>query len=241
MTRDTSSPSDAAPSWPGVRIAAISLIGTLLLRLLHRTLRWERVGLDGEHKHWADGAPRILLFWHGRQLMMPWIYLDHRGPSGGRPINVLASQHRDGLLIRTILRYMGVKSVAGSSTRGGREALFALIRRLQEGEHIAVTPDGPKGPACKLKPGVLRIAQRSRALMYPTAYSAERYWQVKSWDRMILPKPFSRAVLIMDEPISVPEEISPAELDLIAQRTQVALEVVTRRADEFWTPGPRST
>lgn len=225
----------AASPLTEMKIWVVGLIGSLVLRLLNATLRWEEWGFSDQEQYWVDGPPRVLVFWHGRQLLMPWIYLNHRRSPSSRPISALISQHTDGRMIAKAMAFLGVRSIAGSSTRGGREALFELIRTLQRGEHIGITPDGPRGPVYKLKPGVVRIAQRSGAKIYPTTISAERYWQFRSWDHMILPKPFSRALLVMGSPISVPSELSNEDAQRINAEIEAALIELTARADRHFT------
>lgn len=233
MNATTKSPPAPPPSSPPFREVAIGILGSLLLRTLNATLRWRRIGFDGQEANWAEQHPRILSFWHGRQLMMPWSYLVAGSPGKSRPMSVLISQHADGRMIARIMKFLRIDSVAGSSTRGGREALFALIRAVEAGSHLSLTPDGPKGPRYKLKEGILRIAQRSGAPIHPITYSAEKRWQFKSWDGMILPKPFSRAVMIMSGPVTVPAEVSAEELKALAARLEAEMNRITEEADNF--------
>jgi lysophospholipid acyltransferase (LPLAT)-like uncharacterized protein len=209
----------------------IGLSGSLLLRAVNRTLRWDYVGLDGEDRYWANGKPCILVFWHGRQLFMPWIYLRHR--SAGAPrMTALISQHSDGRMIAEGMRRLGIYSVAGSSSRGGLRALHSLSTELRSNSHIAITPDGPKGPIQKVKGGVLAIAQRTGAAIVPAAFSAEHRWQFKSWDGMIFPKPFSRAVMIKGRPI-YPDD-TDGDVDRLTEMVEAALNDVTLRADNYF-------
>lgn len=214
------------------RIALIGVIGSLILRLLNFTLRWEMVGLSGDNRSWASGNPRIIAFWHGRQLFMPWLYRNFRVRGKGRPFYMLISNHSDGQIISHIVRWLGIRSVAGSSSHGGAAAIFHLIDKLAQGCHIGITPDGPRGPKYKLKPGIVRIAQRSGVAVYPAAISAENKWSFGSWDGMILPKPFSRSVVVLGEPVFVPAEAKGDELAAFSERIEDALNDVTRTADE---------
>lgn len=184
------------------KLLLIGILGSILLRLTNLTLRWEKVGLSGKERWWADESPSILLFWHGRQLFIPWIYFNHRRKRGAPGLTALISQHNDGRMVAEAMRFLGVDSVAGSSSRGGLRAIHQLIKTLKTNSHIAITPDGPKGPAQKLKNGAILVAQRSGTLMHPAAFAAEKYWQFSSWDKMIFPKPFSRAVFIKGAPLS---------------------------------------
>lgn len=217
-----------------VRILVIGFLGAVVLRLVNLTLRWKRIGLSEDERWWADGKPCILVFWHGRQLFMPWIYLNHRRSRRAPAMAALISQHSDGRMIAAGMRFLGIDSVAGSSSRGGLKALHLLIQKLRNHSHVAITPDGPKGPRHKLKNGALIVAQRSGATIYPTAFAAEKFWRFSSWDEMIFPKPFSRAVLIKGAPISVDRDCTAEQLEFVSSRVETALNDVTRRADEYF-------
>ena len=189
------------------------VLSSTLLRLINLTLRWETIGLDNEDRFWPYREPRILSFWHGHQLLMPWIYKNglRKEPCGR--MYALISQHQDGRMIAKAMDFLGIDSIAGSSSRRGLGAMYDLIDCLKAGNHISITPDGPRGPKHKVKGGIFRIAQRTGAKIYPTAIVAEKKWTSRSWDGMFLPKPFSRAVMIMGEPLSVPSELSNDELE----------------------------
>lgn len=217
-----------------LKVTLIGFFGALILRAVNATLRWEYVGLDGNERWWADREPCILLFWHGRQLFMPWIYLRHRKSKDAPAMTALISEHNDGRMIAMGMRFLGINSVAGSSSRGGLRALHALIDRLRNNSHIAITPDGPKGPAQKLKNGAIIIAQRSGATVYPSAFSAQRYWKFGSWCGMIFPKPFSKAVMIKGAPIVVAETENQEQLAAVSQSVEAALEAVTVQADNYF-------
>lgn len=221
-------------NFSNLKILFIGYFGALALRMVNLTLRWERIGLSGNERWWADKKPCILLFWHGRQLFMPWIYLRHHHPKKAPAMTALISQHEDGRMIAAGMRFLGIGSVAGSSSRGGLRALFLLIKKLQDNSHIAITPDGPKGPVHKLKNGALFIAQRSGASIYPSSFSAERYWKFKSWDGMIFPKPFSRAVMIKGTPFMVASNATEAQLASISQSVEDALMAVSAQADNYF-------
>ncbi len=219
--------------WPQIRQTLVGFLGSLVLRLLNCTLRWERIGLDGREERWPSSDPRIVALWHGRQLLMPWIYLG-AAREKRKPFVVLISRHNDGRMIAAGMRFLGIGSVAGSSSQRGLQAMYDLIHTLRSGSHVAITPDGPKGPQCELKQGVIKIAQRTGAFIYPATMSAERRWTFKSWDQMILPKPFSRAVMMMGLPIAVPSELTKEDSAVYANRLEKALNDLTRKADYYW-------
>jgi lysophospholipid acyltransferase (LPLAT)-like uncharacterized protein len=188
-----------------MKVWLIALVGAFLLKSLHRSLRWKTLGKLGEANFWTTGGSRIFAFWHGRQLLMPFAKTDFDQQD---PLYVLISQHRDGRLIAAVVERLGIGSVAGSSSRRSRQATRELIAHIDSGAHIAITPDGPKGPVYQSKSGVIFLASLSGRPIYPSCYSAERFWTFSSWDGMILPKPFSRAVRKVAEPIMVPANIT---------------------------------
>lgn len=222
------------------KILFIGFLGAVLLKLVNRTLRWERIGLDGEQRWWADKKPRIILLWHGRLLFMPWIYLSHRSSTASPSFTALISQHHDGRMIAQAMRCLGIDSVAGSSSRGGLRALHSLIKRLRENGHVAITPDGPKGPARRIKDGAVVIAQKSGATIYPSAYAAEKFWRFGSWDGMIFPKPFSRAVMVMGAGITAEATTTKAEFAQLSLSIEQALNTVTARADTYFADRNRA-
>ena len=142
-----------------------------------------------------------------------------------------SSRHGDGRLIAFAIRLLGIHSVAGSSSRGGIAALMELSRRIEEGSDVGFTPDGPRGPRQECKAGVVAIAQRSGAPIVPMSYSTEKKWQLSSWDGMIVPKPFSRGVIILGPPVKVAPEEDQEHARL---RVQEALNTITEQADGYF-------
>lgn len=202
-----------------------------VIRILGATLRWHWIGVPSDAVGAWGEDQKIYAFWHGRMLMLPRPYKRaHRGTQ--RKLYVLISRHGDGRLIAYAMRLLGIDSVAGSSSSGGRAALRALTRRAREGADIGITPDGPRGPRNICKVGVVALAQLTGLPIYPLTYSAQRYWRFSSWDGMILPRPFSRVVVGMGDPIV----IQPGD-DLEAARIRIeeALNELTERTDRYWT------
>jgi lysophospholipid acyltransferase (LPLAT)-like uncharacterized protein len=193
----------------------LGTLGGLILHLFALSIRWRRYGFADKRQVLGDSspgpAPKIIAFWHGRQLLMPWVYL--RSPLKNRSgISALISRHSDGRMIAHAMHVLGVQSVAGSSSAGAVSASRLLLTELEAGRDIAITPDGPRGPYRELKSGVIRLAQKSGCPIYPATYIANRYWQFKSWDKMILPKPFSTITCIIGDPIFIPKELEAGEL-----------------------------
>ena len=175
---------------------AALLVGRGALRLLGHTWRIKTVNAEGLAKLRAAGGPFIYALWHGQLLPLLW---HHRGEG----VTVLISEHRDGEIVAQAAESLGYALIRGSTTRGGERALISLVRALQSGKRVAITPDGPKGPPRKFAPGTLVAAQRSGAPVLPVAVSASRAWHLRSWDRFMIPKPFARLTIAYGAPSKV--------------------------------------
>lgn len=232
MSSSSTSVAAKAGSGKRLQIGIVGFLGALVLRLLGASLRW--ASLQEEHRGaWGASGSRMIIFWHGRQLMMPFLWRLIKTPGAACRMYTMISQHADGRMIARAVNYLGVDSVAGSSSRGAREASLELIEKLRNGHHAAITPDGPRGPARELKLGVVKIARIAGVPIYPAAFASDRRWSFSSWDSMILPKPFARGVFLIGEPISVPASASAAELEQYRLRLQDALNEVTDAADRY--------
>lgn len=176
-------------------------IGGGALQALGRTWRYEVRG--GEHLAALrlHGSPFIFSLWHGQLLPLIW---HHRNQN----VAILVSEHRDGEIIARVAQSIGYRLIRGSSTRGGERALLALARELKAGAEVAVTPDGPRGPARSYAPGALVAAQRSGAAILPITAHVDRAWHLSSWDRFIIPKPFANVTVAYGAPIYVDADSS---------------------------------
>ena len=179
-----------------LRLRMSVLTGSAALRAIASTWRFRIRG--GEHlaSLRAAGTPFIFSLWHGQLLPLIW---HHRG----QHVAILVSEHRDGELIARIARSIGYRLIRGSTTRGGGRALLALVRTLETGTEVAVTPDGPRGPAFEFAPGALVAAHRTGAPLLPIAAHADRAWRLSSWDGFIIPKPFARVTVAYGAPVRV--------------------------------------
>lgn len=213
----------------GLKTVVVGAIAAVLISAIRLTIRWQYVGFPGQATE-PNAPPAVFCFWHGRMLMLMGAYRKLRGRRSTRSY-MLISRHGDGRLIAFAIRLLGIHSVAGSSSRGGIAALMELSRRIEEGSDVGFTPDGPRGPRQECKAGVVAIAQRSGAPIVPMSYSTEKKWQLSSWDGMIVPKPFSRGVIILGPPVKVAPEEDQEHARL---RVQEALNTITEQADGYF-------
>jgi lysophospholipid acyltransferase (LPLAT)-like uncharacterized protein len=149
-------------------------------------------------------------------------------------IHVLISQHRDGELIARIIERLGFVSVRGSTTRGGTKAIFEMAEKGASGYDVAITPDGPRGPRFKVQLGTIYIAQRSQMPIIPITNAAKSCWTLSSWDGFLIPKPFSKVVILIGEPIYVPLESTPQELEEKREELEKRLVDLTQKADNYF-------
>jgi len=200
-------------------------LASLYIRLVYVTGAWRVIGGEIPERFWRDGKPFILAFWHGRLLMMPYSW-DH-----GKTIHTLISHHKDGQLLARTVSHFGIKSVTGSSSRGGASALRTLVKILKNGEYVGVTPDGPRGPRMRASEGIISIARLSGAPIIPVAFGSTGGRCLSSWDRFLLAWPFGRRVLVWGEPITVARDAAPQDEETARRRVEDALNAVTAEAD----------
>jgi lysophospholipid acyltransferase (LPLAT)-like uncharacterized protein len=207
------------PWWLGPAAA----LGAALLAGWARTWRIERIGMTGRDP--VAGPATLFVFWHARMLPLVWT---HRGGGGG----VLISRHRDGELIARVVERLGFRTARGSSTRGGETAVLELLRFAAEGRSLGVTPDGPRGPAERVKPGVAWLAAQSGLPVVPVASTSQPVWRLDSWDGFRIPPPFARVLVAYGEPIRVPAGLDDDGLERGRVEIERALSDLTRALDQ---------
>jgi lysophospholipid acyltransferase (LPLAT)-like uncharacterized protein len=197
-----------------------AVLGAALVWVLGRTWRLDVRGIEEFDRRIAAGDRCVFAFWHAR--LLPLVYT-HRG----RGIVVLISRHRDGELIARIIERLGFRTARGSSTRGGEEGARDMLKLGRSGALLGITPDGPRGPAGQVKPGLAFLASRAGIPVLPVAAAASRAWVFGSWDRFRVPKPFARVVVAYGAPIVVPREADAAALEDWRARIEQALAAHT--------------
>lgn len=204
------------------RVAAARLAGTPLLRALAASWRVRETNEAGETVPPRRGLePAVYALWHAELLPLTLLY----APAG---MATMISHHRDGEIAANLVEALGARVVRGSSTRGGSEALRAMARLGREGWPLAITPDGPRGPANQAKPGVVRLAARCGLPVVPVAARAVAAWRLRSWDRFIVPKPFTVVHVEFAPGIAVPPD-AEAELAAWLERIDRAITAASER------------
>jgi hypothetical protein len=174
-------------------------------------------------------GPVIFCLWHNRLAlcMLAWRrYARRHHPGGG--LAALISASKDGALLAATLQQFGVEAVRGSSSRRGPQALLELNSALERGLNVAITPDGPRGPAYRVQPGVVALAQVSGAAVVPVSFSARHKITVRSWDRFQLPLPFTRCEVVFGPPLTCPRAATPEQSEAFRAQLQQALMHITR-------------
>ena len=199
-------------------------LGSGTLCLLARTLRIRREEKAAEPL-WTSRTPAIYVVWHARLLLLPYLY-GHRGA------RVLISRSRDGDMVARLVRRFGFVVVRGSSSRGGAGGLRGLARALGEGHSVILVPDGPRGPAETVKPGVVTLARMTGAPVVPLAFAASAEWRTRSWDGFRIPKPFARCVVRFGPPLRVTASRDRGDNEATRKEIEAALHEVTWQVDE---------
>lgn len=209
---------------PPVR-RAIAAIVAGYVRLVHATSRWAMMGEEHVRACRAAHQPFIFCFWHGRMLMLPPAW------SGERPVRMLISRHPDGRLIADVIGRFGIGTVAGSSTKGRVSAVREILKAIEAGTCIGITPDGPRGPRMRAQGGAIALARRAGVPILPAAYAVRRRKVLGSWDRFVLPWPFNRGVYMWGEPLRVPADAEPAAQEALRIELERRLNALTEQAD----------
>ncbi|MBL8048525.1 MAG: lysophospholipid acyltransferase family protein [Chthonomonas sp.] len=207
--------------WRSVRPYVLSAPIYWVVRLIGMSLRLTVEGLDR-----YEGKPggRIFSGWHGRTFIAATLFR-HKG------LWTIISTSRDGEMQNRIFTRFGYKTIRGSSNRGAVKVLVESIRVLKQGETMAFTPDGPRGPTHIVQDGIIAMAQKSGAEIVPVGVSAARRWLIGTWDSYMVPKLFSRAIMIFGEPILVPRTASAEEMLALKQQLQDEMNRLEQEAE----------
>lgn len=208
-------------SAPAQRVITWAL--TLYVRLVIATQSWRMEGTENL-RLLAGEEVFVIVFWHETLPVIPIMLRRARAAGATKQGVALASRHRNGQLIGNMMVNLGLELVSGSTSKGGAAGLRALARALEAGKHVALTPDGPRGPRHVPAPGVAQLAALTGARVLPAAAVTSRAVTLDSWDKMRIPLPFGRGVLAVGAPITVPPENWEDSLPAIQAGLNAVLE-----------------
>ena len=171
-----------------------------IIFIICKSLRVKALEDSSYRKMRDEGKNVIFAFWHRRLLYLGYYYQKNFGKDN---IYVIVSRSRDGTRIGKIVKKMGIGYVQGSTSKGGAAGLKRLIDILKKGKDVAITPDGPRGPAKKVQMGVLKLAEISKAPIIPISYLPNKYVELRSWDKFIIPLPFTSVLVKTGKPMFV--------------------------------------
>jgi lysophospholipid acyltransferase (LPLAT)-like uncharacterized protein len=213
-----------------VKRAVVGWAGARAINALMRTTRYDVHGREHYLQFYREAKPVIFVLWHSR--LLPLSY-ERRGEG----VATLVSASRDGEYIARIVRGWGYEPVRGSSSRLGSQALRQLVRHARAGRSIAITPDGPRGPRQRMKPGAIFAAQITGLPIVPAAASTQSAWWAGSWDRFLVPKPFARIRVDYGPPLWIPRDAHGSALDEHALRVECALNQLLDHTDRASADG----
>lgn len=203
-------------------------LGPWLLRALGRSWRVRREGVEHFNTSGEDGQRPVFCMWHQNVSAGSAV---HRGEQ----LSVLVSSHRDGEIIARSIHAMGYRTVRGSTSRGGARALRELMAQADPAWGLVITPDGPRGPRHSVAPGAIYLAVMSGRPLIATGFAVRRQWRLGSWDRMSIPKPWTRVICCYSEPLRFERSMLRDPEALAAAREQLgeAIHAMEAKAQEL--------
>jgi lysophospholipid acyltransferase (LPLAT)-like uncharacterized protein len=208
----------------------ISFAGIPLVNALSRTYRVETVGLENKEEIEKNEGNIIYAFWHQRF----FYFISHFKDTKAR---ILISLSRDGEYIAKAIKGFGYVPIRGSSSRRGFESSKEMLETLKEGYPIGIATDGPRGPARVAKPGIVLLAKHSGVPILPVTVGVKSRWTFKSWDRFIIPKPFTKVCLMFGKPIIIRGDADDVEVEAKRAELEKILSHITAEADRLARAG----
>jgi len=196
-------------------LAIVPHLAALLIRLLGATLRYEDIPAPGVPPGYTLPGPTVFAFWHRSLIACAYKFRN-------LDIAILISRSFDGELIARTVELLGFKAIRGSSTRGGSIALRQIAEAYHHGHRCAITADGPKGPSMVAKPGTAQLAQLVGAPVGTFYALPLRAWQLKTWDKFLIPKPFSRVLVTWPPHVPIVEVTEQTVQRALDQSVQMA-------------------
>ena len=203
----------------------ITKLLVVLIRITGSTTRLKQVNREVLKKALQEYGSVIVATWHQNIYFSIWLLQKQE-------LTALISSSEDGEVISAVFDHFCYKAVRGSTTRGGIPALKQLIKLLKDKTSVAITPDGPLGPAEKIQSGVILLAKYAGVPIIPWCYEARHQWRLKSWDKHKIPKPFSAIVESFGEPFHVPKKLLPEDVPVFCEKLETILKELTLKTAE---------
>ena len=202
-------------------------IASKYIKFVSKTLKWSYLNKNYPETLWKKNENFILCFWHGRLLMMPISWQKKK------KINMLISEHPDGQLISKTVKYFGIDTISGSSSKGSLKAIRNILKSLKSGQSVGITPDGPRGPKMKINSAIIKIASLTGHKIVPLSYSVKKKFFLNSWDKFLVALPFGKGCFIWGKPIKIKKNISTNEDLKLSKRLENNLLKLTKKADRY--------
>lgn len=208
------------------------------MAIVARTIRWHVEGDEAAKAAWKEREGMVVAAWHSRIMLLPsgWILHIRHWPGPTLKGAMMISLSPDGEAVTRAISFLGLHPVRGSAAnkkkankdKGGIRAVAEAVRLLKSGTAVCITPDGPRGPAEIVSPGAVMIAQRAGVSILPYALSVKPAKRLNSWDKFIIPFPFTRGAIVYGEPMPTSRDATPEALQAELQKR---LDTATQRAD----------
>ena len=192
-----------------------------ITNLVCKSIRWTYIVENEKSNIFDNDQEYIFCCWHNRLFLGP-----HLLPRN-RIINALQSSHSDGMVTSIAFKHLGMNVILGSSKKGGMQAFRKMVKCIQLGESVAITPDGPKGPKEKVKEGIVKLAQMTDTPIIPLVWATNKFKLVNSWDSFVIPYPFSKGIYSFGKPIKVKKKISEKEFGKVRQELENEIKRLT--------------
>lgn len=223
-------PLEAYPLKERILIRLADLTFYFAIKILGSSTRFDVRGMENYDSILVGGKLPIYAFWHNRIFLSTYFWRNKR-------IVVMTSKSFDGEYIARFIQRFGYGAIRGSSSRGGSRALVEMIKAMRAGLAMGFTIDGPRGPKYEAKPGPVILAKKTGNPILPFLIETKSYWQARSWDDLQIPKPFTKALLIIGEPIYVAADATADEVAVKVDELQTALDELVRQGKEWRKTG----
>lgn len=211
-----------------MRETILPKILAFLIRLINKTIRFKTLNRELLEYYQKQKRSLVYAFWHNRQFLL-------FGWNTTNELVALTSLSRDGRLQEKILRKLNFYPVSGSSSRGAVGGLISMIRAMREGRDACITVDGPRGPIYKAKPGAIYLANKTKSVIIPITTRAQHCYVLKNaWCKYEVPMPFSKAIVIIGQPIEIDEKLDDAKIEIKRQELENILNRITEQADNYF-------